>query len=82
MGGGDRIVLVFDEAMDLAPVLALARDLREQGHPVLLETRAKRMGKQLQELETRGFRRIGVMGADGTVEWRGPRSAGAGEAGA
>jgi histidyl-tRNA synthetase len=81
-GEGDRIVLVFDEAMDLAPVLALARDLREQGHPVLLETRAKRMGKQLQDLETRGFRRIGVMGADGTVEWRGPRSAGAEEAGA
>ena len=81
-GGGDRIALVFDEGMDLAPVLALARDLREQGHPVLLETRAKRMGRQLQELETRGFRRIGVMGADGTVEWRGPRSAGAGEAGA
>ncbi len=81
-GGGDRIALVFDEGMNLAPVLALARDLREQGHPVLLETRAKRMGRQLQELETRGFRRIGVMGADGTVEWRGPRSAGAGEAGA
>ena len=81
-GGGDRIALVFDEGMNLASVLALARDLREQGHPVLLETRAKRMGRQLQELETRGFRRIGVMGADGTVEWRGPRSAGAGEAGA
>ncbi len=79
---GDRVVLVFDEAMALGPVLALARELREQGHPVLLETRAKRMGKQLQELEARGFRRIGVMGADGTVEWRGPRGAGAGEAGA
>ena len=61
-GDGDRIALVFDETMDLAPVLALARDLREQGHPVLLETRAKRMGKQLQDLETRGFRRIGVDG--------------------
>jgi histidyl-tRNA synthetase len=81
-GDGDRIALVFDETMDLAPVLALARDLREQGHPVLLETRAKRMGKQLQDLETRGFRRIGVMGADGTVEWRGTRIGTAGEAGA
>jgi histidyl-tRNA synthetase len=77
---GDRVVLVFDETMALGPVLALARDLREQGHPVLLETRAKRMGKQLQDLEARGFRRIGVMGADGTVEWRGPRGTGAGEA--
>lgn len=79
---GDRVVLVFDEAMALGPVLALARELREQGHPVLLEIRAKRMGKQLQELEARGFRRIGVMGADGTVEWRGARGTGAGEAGA
>jgi hypothetical protein len=40
------------------------------------------MGKQLQDLETRGFRRIGVMGADGTVEWRGTRTGTAGEAGA
>jgi hypothetical protein len=46
---------------------------------VLLETRAKRLGKQLQELEARGFRRIGVMGADGMVEWRAPRGDGAAE---
>jgi hypothetical protein len=43
---------------------------------VLLETRGKRLGKQLQDLEARGFRRIGVVGADGTVEWREPRTAG------
>jgi histidyl-tRNA synthetase len=80
---GDRVALVFDEAMPaLGPVLALARDLREQGKAVLLETRSKRLGKQLQELETRGFRRIGVVGADGGVEWREPRTGGAGETGA
>jgi histidyl-tRNA synthetase len=76
---GERVVLVFDEAAALGPVLALARDLREQGRPVLLEARAKRLGKQLQDLESRGYRRIGVIGADGTVEWREPRAAGAGE---
>jgi histidyl-tRNA synthetase len=75
-GDGLRVALVFDDTMDLAPVLGLARDLREQGRHVLLETRGKRLGKQLQDLEARGFRRIGVMGADGTVEWREPRAAG------
>jgi histidyl-tRNA synthetase len=78
-GDGLRVALVFDDTMDLTPVLGLARDLREQGRHVLLETRGKRLGKQLQDLEARGFRRIGVVGADGTVEWREPRTAGAEE---
>ena len=77
---GERVVLVFDEAMPaLGPVLSLARDLRDQGKQVLLETRTKRLGKQLQELEARGFRRIGVVATDGAVEWREPRTGGAGE---
>jgi histidyl-tRNA synthetase len=71
---GERVALVFDDAEGLGPVLALARDLREQGKAVLLETRTKRLGKQLQDLETRGFRKIGVVGADGAVEWRAPRA--------
>jgi histidyl-tRNA synthetase len=78
-GDGERVALVFDDTMELTLVLGLARDLREQGRHVLLEIRGKRLGKQLQELETRGFRRIGVVGADGTVEWREPRSGGARE---
>ena len=77
---GERVVLVFDETEEaLGPVLALARDLREQGKQVLLEARAKRLGKQLQDLESRGYRKIGVLGAGGAVEWREPRSGGAGE---
>jgi histidyl-tRNA synthetase len=76
----ERVVLVFDDTMPaLGPVLNLARDLREQGKQVLLEARAKRLGKQVQDLEARGFRRIGVVGADGAVEWREPRSGGAKE---
>jgi histidyl-tRNA synthetase len=75
---GDRVALVFDEAA-LGPVLGLARDLREQGKVVLLEARGKRLGKQLQDLETRGFRSIGVVDAGGTVEWRAPRAGGARE---
>jgi histidyl-tRNA synthetase len=74
---GERVVLVFDEAGALGAVLALARDLREQGKAVLLEARAKRLGKQLQDLESRGYRRIGVVGADGAVDWRAPRADGA-----
>ena len=62
---GERVALVFDETAEaLGPVLALARDLREQGKQVLLEARAKRLGKQLQDLETRGYRRIGVLDAE------------------
>jgi histidyl-tRNA synthetase len=77
---GERVALVFDAAMPaLGPVLNLARDLREQGKHVLLETRTKRLGKQLQELEARGFRRIGVVGGDGVVEWREARTGRAGE---
>ena len=76
---GARVALVFDDTMELGPVLSLARDLREQGRQVVLEARGKRLGKQLQDLEARGFRRIAVMGADGTIEWREPRGAGAGE---
>ncbi len=73
----ERVALVFEEPT-LGPVLGLARELREQGKHVLLETRTKRLGKQLQDLETRGFRRIGVIGPDGSVEWREPRAGGAG----
>jgi histidyl-tRNA synthetase len=76
----ERVALVFDETDEaLGPVLALARDLREQGKQVLLEVRGKRLGKQLQDLETRGYRKIGVLGAGGVVEWRAPRTGGAGE---
>ena len=76
----ERIALVFDDAMPaLGPVLNLARDLRDQGRHVLLEARSKRVGKQLQDLEARGFRRIGVVGADGAIEWRAPRSGASGE---
>ena len=75
----ERVALVFDESeAALGPVLALARDLREQGKLVLLEARAKRLGKQLQDLEARGYRKIGVLGPSGAVEWREPRSGGAG----
>jgi histidyl-tRNA synthetase len=74
---GERVALVFDEEESLGPALALARDLREQGKAVLLEAKGKRLGKQLQDLEARGYRRIGVVAADGPVEWRAPRTGGA-----
>ncbi len=78
---GERVALVFDEATPaLGQVLTLARDLREQGKQVLLETRTKRLGKQLQDLEARGFRKIGVMTENGSVEWREPRGRRVGEA--
>jgi histidyl-tRNA synthetase len=76
----ERVALVYDDTTaTLGPVLNLARDLREQGRHVLLEAKAKRLGKQLQDLEGRGFRRIGVVGTDGAVEWRAPRTGAAGE---
>jgi histidyl-tRNA synthetase len=74
----ERVAVVFPESA-LGPVLAVARELREQGKQVLLEARAKGLGKQLQDLERRGFRTIGVLGADGVVDWRAPRTRRAGE---
>ncbi len=71
----ERVALVIDEqAAALTPVLRLARELREQGSIVSLELRSKKAGRQLQELELRGFDRIGVVGEDGAVEWRARRS--------
>ncbi|HSE92761.1 MAG TPA: histidine--tRNA ligase [Methylomirabilota bacterium] len=71
----ERVALVFDEqAATLTPALRLARELREQGSIVSLEIKSKKAGRQLQELELRGFGRIGVVGEDGAVEWRVRRS--------
>ncbi|HUE95282.1 MAG TPA: ATP phosphoribosyltransferase regulatory subunit, partial [Longimicrobiaceae bacterium] len=67
-----RVALVFDgETPHLASIIGHARDLRAQGHTVLLEVRSRRGGRQLQDLESRGFTRIGVVGPDGAIEWRG-----------
>src|SRR5258705_9681370 len=77
-----RVALVFDETDEaLGPVLALARDLREQGKQVLLEARGKRLGKQLQDLETRGYRKIGVLGAGGVGGGAAARAGGGGGGG-
>jgi histidyl-tRNA synthetase len=67
-----RVALVFEEdTRHLGAILDMARDLRGQGQVVLLEIRGRKLGKQLQDLEERGFRRIGVVGDDGAVDWRG-----------
>jgi histidyl-tRNA synthetase len=69
-----RVALVCDEnTPHLGRVLAMANELRGQGHEVLLELRGRRLGKQLQDLEARGFERIAVFDADGALKWRGPR---------
>ena len=76
---GEAVALVFDqEAAPLGRVLGHARDLREKGHVVLLELRSRKLGKQLQDLEGRGFRRIGVVAADGSVDWKGSDAPGGG----
>jgi histidyl-tRNA synthetase len=73
----DRVALVFeDEATPLARALAMARELRSRGSIVLLEVRSKKAGKQLADLEARGYRRIAVFEADGSHRWREPRLAG------
>jgi histidyl-tRNA synthetase len=71
----ERVALMIDEDMpSLAPVLRLASELREQGSIVSLELKGKKPGKQIHELELRGVRRIGMVAADGSVEWRSPRA--------
>ena len=66
VGGAERTAFVFDEdTPHLVRILARARTLWDQGQVVLLELRAKRLGRQLRELEARGFRRIVVFDAAG-----------------
>jgi histidyl-tRNA synthetase len=61
-----KTAIVFDEdTAHLAAVLAMARDLWDDGRVVMLELKAKRFGKQLQDLESRGFGRVVVVDADG-----------------
>jgi len=71
----DRLAIVFDEdTPHLAAILARAREDRGKGHVVLLELKRKNVGRQLQDLEARGFVRIGIVGHDGAYEWRGPKA--------
>lgn len=66
ISGAKRTALVFDEdTAHLARVLAMARTLSEEGQIVLLELKAKKLGKQLHDLESRGFGRIVVFDAEG-----------------
>ena len=69
--GADRrakTAIVFDEdTAHLGAVLAMARDLWDDGGVVTLEIKARRFGKQLQDLESRGFGRVVVFDADGRV---------------
>src|SRR5881396_2068092 len=61
-----KTAIVFDEdTRYLEVVLAMARDLWDDGRVVLLELKAKRFGKQLQDLVSRGFGRVVVFDADG-----------------
>ena len=61
-----KTAIVFDEdTRYLEAVLAMARDLWDDGRVVLLELKAKRFGKQLQDLVSRGFGRVVVFDADG-----------------
>ena len=61
-----KTAIVFDEdTAHLAAVLAMARDLWDDGRVVMLEPKAKRFGKQLQDLESRGVGRVVVFDADG-----------------
>jgi histidyl-tRNA synthetase len=74
-----KTALVFEEdTRHLGAILAMARDLWDHGGVVLLELRAKRFGKQLQDLESRGFGRVVVFDADGRARDAelGPRAGG------
>jgi histidyl-tRNA synthetase len=66
VGGPAKTALVFEEHTGhLGSILAIARDLWDHGHIVLLELKGKRFGKQLQDLESRGFSRVVVFDAEG-----------------
>jgi histidyl-tRNA synthetase len=65
-GGPERTAFVFDEdTPHLVRIVARARTLWDQGQIVLLEVRARKLGRQLHDLQSRGFRRILIFDADG-----------------
>jgi len=65
-GGVERTAFVFDEdTPHLVRILARARTLWDQGQVVLLEVRARKLGRQLHDLRSRGFRRIVIFDAAG-----------------
>ena len=71
----EQIAIVFDEQTPhLAEILTRARQHRAEGHVVLLDLKRKNLGRQLHDLETRGFTRIAVVDAAGSYEWRGPKA--------
>jgi histidyl-tRNA synthetase len=79
----DKTALVFDEdTVHLGAVLATARQLWDDGRIVTLEIRAKRFGKQLADLQARGFGRVVVFDADGHARDADLTARPAGEAGA
>jgi len=66
VGAPEKAALVFEEdTAHLGSILAMARDLWDHGHIVRLELKGKRFGKQLEDLESRGFSRIVVFDAEG-----------------
>lgn len=65
-GGPAKTALVFDEDTGhLGSILAMARDLWDHGHIVRLELKGRRFGKQIEDLQSRGFGRVVVFDADG-----------------
>ena len=70
-----RVAIVLDrDTPHLGTVLERARELRDKGNVVLLELRGRRLGKQLQDLDARGFGRIAVVSPEGVLEWRDARA--------
>ena len=79
-GEAVRVAIVLErDTTHLGAVLTRARELRDKGSVVLLELRARRLGKQLQDLESRGFGRIAVVSPEGALEWRDARTHPAGD---
>ena len=72
LGAEKRVAFLFDEAtVDLSPVLQATQDLRDQGHLVALERRARNAGAQRAALEKQGYDGVAAVGADGrpSVQW-------------
>ena len=71
-GGDRRLALLFDEAAaELEGVLRIAQELREQGHLVALERRARNAGAQRAALAKHGYDGVATVGTDGraSIQW-------------
>lgn len=62
--GNEKIVLLYDKEEEVSNVIIKAEDLRSKGYSVSLFKKAKKVGKQLNQLGNQGFDKFTIYSQD------------------